>query len=265
MDSKVVLPSAFLAHGAPTLAQEGGAWADRLSCFAKDLPPIQAILVCSAHWETSGGFRVGASITPRTIHDYGGFPESLDTIRYPAKGSPHLAGLVADRLASAGFQASLDGDRGLDHGVWVPLLHLFPGAEVPVVPLSLPRLRSPSLLLAAGRALAPLREAGVLILGSGGLVHNLSQLDGSGESGPPPWALAFEGWLLTQLAEEPARAMAWHEAPGARWAVPTSEHLDPLWLALGAAEGQPPESLFEGWQFGSLSLRCLAFGGRPRG
>ena len=249
----------FLAHGAPTLALDGGAWAERLARLGPRLPPLKAVLVCSAHWETQGGFRVGGAAQPRTLHDFGGFPEPLYGLRYPAPGSPELASRVVSLLGEAGFEAAVDGDRGLDHGVWVPLLHLLPEARIPVVPLSLPRLREPGSLWEAGRVLAPLREEGVLILGSGGLVHNLGQLDWTDASAPQPWALAFETWMLARLAEAPAQAMDWAHAPGAATAVPTSEHLDPLWFTLGAAGGAPAQTLFAGWQFGNLSLRCLSF------
>ena len=252
-------PALFLAHGAPTLALEGGSWAERLARLSLDLPPLNAVLVCSAHWETQGGFRVGGALQPRTLHDFGGFPEPLYGLRYPAPGSPDLASRVVSLLGDAGFEAAVDADRGLDHGVWVPLLHLLPEARVPVVPLSLPRLREPGSLWHAGRALAPLREEGVLILGSGGLVHNLGRLDWTDTSEPQPWAVAFETWMLERLADDPAQAMDWAHAPGAATAVPTSEHLDPLWVVLGAAAGVSAQSLFAGWQFGNLSLRCLSF------
>ncbi len=266
MAAPSVPPVLFLAHGAPTLALDPGTWGAALADLGRTLPALQGVLLCSAHWETPGGFRLGASPSPATIHDFSGFPEALEALAYPAPGSPELAGRAAGLLAAAGFDASLDARRGLDHGVWVPLMHLLPEARIPVVSLSLPRPRDPATLWAAGRALAPLREAGVLILGSGGLVHNLAHLDWTGAAGPSPWAQAFEGWLLERLASpDPGRAMAWREAPGADLAVPTSEHLDPLWIVLGAAGRGAPTTLHAGWQLGNLSLRCLGFGDRPPG
>jgi 4,5-DOPA dioxygenase extradiol len=263
MDMSGWPPVLFLAHGAPTLALEGGAWAEQLARLSLRLPPLKAVLVCSAHWETSGGFRVGAALEPRTIHDFGGFPEALYSLHYPAPGASDLASRVVSLLAEGGFDAAADPGRGLDHGVWVPLLHLLPEARVPVVPLSLPRPREPRSLWAVGRILAPLREEGVLILGSGGLVHNLGQLDWMDASAPEPWAQAFETWMLERLSGDPAQAMDWVHAPGAATAVPTSEHLDPLWFALGAAGDASAQTLFAGWQFGNLSLRCLSFGAMP--
>jgi 4,5-DOPA dioxygenase extradiol len=193
------------------------------------------------------------------MHDFGGFPEALYALDYPAPGSPVLAAEAAALLRTAGLEADLDARRPLDHGAWVPLRYLAPEAAVPVVQLSLPRPRTPELLMAAGRALAPLRQSGVLILGSGGIVHNLRRLDWEETSDPQPWALAFQGWVQGRLAAWDLKGLAdWRQAPGAAESVPTSEHLDPLFLALGAAGG-PPEPVFEGWQLGSLSLASYRF------
>jgi 4,5-DOPA dioxygenase extradiol len=193
------------------------------------------------------------------MHDFSGFPEALYAMDYPAPGSPDLAQEAAQLLHEAGMEAVLDSQRPLDHGAWVPLRYLEPGAKIPVVQLSLPQPRTPELLLRAGRALAPLRERGVLILGSGGIVHNLRRLDWEGNSGPQPWAEAFQGWIHARLvAGDQASLKDWRQAPGAAESVPTSEHLDPLFVALGAA-GSAPETLFDGWQLGSLSLASYAF------
>lgn len=261
MDHSSRLPVLFLAHGSPMLALEGGAWGDRLGTLAAELPALRGVVVCSAHWERTGPFSVTAGPFPPTLHDFGGFPEPLYALDYPAPGDPGLAARVAELLGRAGEPARPDPERGLDHGAWVPLRYLFPAAGVPVVQVSLPRDRDPRRIWSAGRALAPLREEGVLLIGSGGLVHNLGLLDWDGSSRPAPWAEAFEAWLMERLgSERPETAMDWAGAPGARQAVPTTEHLDPLWLALGAGSGGPVRTVFEGWQLGSLSLRCLAFG-----
>jgi 4,5-DOPA dioxygenase extradiol len=193
------------------------------------------------------------------MHDFGGFPEALYALDYPAPGSPELAEEAAQLLRGAGLEAVLDAQRPLDHGAWVPLRHLRPEADIPVVQLSLPVPRAPGLLLAAGRALAPLRERGVLILGSGGIVHNLRRLDWEGAAGPQPWALQFELWIRERLATGDEKSLlAWPQAPGAAESVPTTEHLDPLFVALGAAHGAP-SPIFEGWQLGSLSLTSYQF------
>lgn len=261
MDDQRSQPPLFLAHGSPMLAIEGGAWGAWLSSLSGSLPALRGVVVCSAHWETPGGFRITTGAHPRTIHDFGGFPEALYGLQYPAPGDPGLAARVVDLLEQAGEVVRPDPDRGFDHGAWVPLRHLLPEAQVPVVQLSLPRPRDPRRLWAAGRALTPLREEGILVLGSGGLVHNLGRLDWSGGSGPQPWAEAFEDWLLERFASDrPESAMDWAGAPGATEAVPSTEHLDPLWLALGAGGGAAVQTVFKGWELGSLSLRCLTFG-----
>jgi len=193
------------------------------------------------------------------MHDFGGFPEALYTLDYPAPGYPGLAIEAARLLRQAGLEAELDPQRPLDHGAWVPLRYLIPEANVPVVQVSLPRLRTPDMLVAAGRALAPLRRRGVLILGSGGVVHNLRRLDWEGAAGPQPWAKAFDAWITDQLRTgDEALLPDWRQAPGAAEAAPTSEHLDPLFVAMGAAEGRPT-ILFKGWQLGSLSLTSYLF------
>jgi 4,5-DOPA dioxygenase extradiol len=241
------------------LALEGGAWGQAVSAFGKQLPPLRAILVCSAHWEATGPFRLSSAKTPGVMHDFGGFPEALYALDYPAPGSPELAAEAAALLSEAGQEVELDPERPLDHGAWVPLRYLMPEARVPVVQLSLPRFRTPELLLAAGRALASLRESGVLLVGSGGLVHNLRLLDWEGTAGPRPWALSFEHWVHTQLAAGNETALLdWTRAPGAMGSVPTSEHLDPLFVVVGAS-GSRPELLCDGWQLGSLSLSSYIF------
>lgn len=245
------------------LALEGGAWGESVSALGQGLDQgreaVRAILVCSAHWEAEGPFRLSSAEHPGLMHDFGGFPEALYGLDYPAPGSPALAAEAADLLREGGLQAMLDARRPLDHGAWVPLRYLVPDAGIPVVQISLPVPRTPEMLLAAGRALAPLRERGVLILGSGGIVHNLRRLDWAEASGPQPWAASFDGWVRARLdAREEAELLQWRQAPGAAESVPTSEHLDPLFLALGAAGG-PPTPLFEGWQLGSLSLASFRF------
>jgi len=243
------------------LALDGGAWGGMLGELGTRLPPLRGVVVASAHWETGGETRVTASARPRTIHDFGGFPEPLYALEYPAPGDPALAIEVAGLLTAVGERVEVDPDRGLDHGAWVPLRYLLPKAQVPVVQVSLPRPRDSRRLWEAGRALAPLRDEGILILGSGGLVHNLGRLDWTEASAPQPWALAFEAWLMDRLAAGDVEgAMDWSHAPGASLAVPSTEHLDPLWLALGAGRDTPVRTLFEGWQLGCLSLRSLAFG-----
>ncbi|WP_291271268.1 class III extradiol ring-cleavage dioxygenase [Geothrix sp.] len=265
MDASTPLPSLFLAHGSPMLALDGGAWGQAVSDLGRTLPPLRAILVCSAHWEAAGPFRFSSAGRPGVMHDFGGFPEALYALDYPAPGSPDLAREAASLLQAAGLETQLDPQRPLDHGAWVPLRYLAPEAALPVVQLSLPRPRTPERLLAAGRALAPLRERGVLILGSGGVVHNLRHLDWQDASGPESWAKDFQSWVDARLVTRDAGALAkWRSAPGAVESVPTSEHLDPLFVALGASQSAAekqaaPGKLFDGWQLGNLSLASYRF------
>lgn len=252
-------PTLFTAHGSPMLALDGGAWGEAVSALGPALLQLRGILVCSAHWEAAGPFRLSSGDRPGVLHDFGGFPQALYALDYPAPGSPMLAAEAAALLRTAGLEVELDAQRPLDHGAWVPLRYLAPAAAIPVVQLSLPWPRTPELLLAAGRALAPLRQSGVLILGSGGIVHNLRRLDWEEASGPQPWALAFQDWVQERLAAWDLTGLAdWRQAPGAAESVPTSEHLDPLFVAMDAAGG-PPEAVFEGWQLGSLSLASYRF------
>jgi 4,5-DOPA dioxygenase extradiol len=254
-------PVLFVSHGSPMLGLEPGPWGQALRDWSRGLRGVRAILVVSAHWEKPQPLAVTSGAAPATLHDFGGFPEALYGLTYPAPGDPDLAERIQDLLQAAGLPAQLDPARPLDHGAWVPLMAAFPAAEVPVLQLSLPIPRAPRELYNLGQALRPLREEGVLIVASGGVVHNLRLLDWAADSGPQPWALAFEAWVAARveggdhasLLEDSA------SAPDFAKAVPTSEHFDPLFVALGAAGDSPAASLYDQWQLGSLSLRTWAF------
>lgn len=250
-------PVLFLAHGSPALALDGEAWGPALQDLARSLPPPGAVLVVSAHWETEGAPRITSASRPGVVHDFGGFDEALYRLDYPCPGDPLLAGRMGRALT-----ADLDGRRPLDHGAWVPLRWMYPAAELPVLQLSLPRPRDPHALLRLGARLQAFRDEGVLVVGSGGLVHNLRRLDWDGGGPPEPWAAEFEAWVLEGLREADPQAFAGRlaQAPHLHAAVPTTEHFDPLWVCLGAAgPGAAPRSVHAGWQLGSLSLRCLAW------
>jgi 4,5-DOPA dioxygenase extradiol len=252
-----VQPVLFVSHGAPTLALDGGAWAAALQDWAGALRGVQAILVLSAHWESVGPIQVMAAELPETLHDFGGFPEALYQMRYPSPGAPALAARVAALLQAGGMEARLDPRRPLDHGAWVPLRAAFPEAELPVIQVSLPIPRTPGQVFELGRLLSPLRQEGVLFIGSGGIVHNLRLLDWSDHPAPDDWAMGFERWIADHLGAQdtPALFEASRQAPGYAKAVPTTEHFDPLFFSLGAAGGASPRSVYQGWQHGSLSLR----------
>lgn len=256
------LPTLFLSHGAPTLAVEDSAAGRFLDRLGATMPRPRAIVVASAHF-ISDKPTVGGASQPRTVHDFGGFPEALYGIRYPAPGAPGLADDIASRLAHAGLSGKSHPAHGLDHGVWVPLLRMYPEADIPVVPLSVSPLSDAAWHLALGRALAGLRNEGVLVIGSGGFVHNLGDLDWSHPAAPlAPWASEFAEWMHENLAagNEPS-LLAWQsQAPHARKAHPTTEHLMPLFVALGAAgESSRAEVLHRSHQLGTLALDAFAF------
>lgn len=252
----------FVSHGAPTLAAPRAPGeaelAARLQEIGRRMPRPQAVLVASAHWSTEEP-RFGGSERPATIHDFGGFPADLYQIAYPAPGSPDLARRAADLLSTVGFPAAIVPGQGIDHGVWVPLRHLFPEADIPVVPISIQAGLDPAHHFVLGRALQPLTEEGVLILGSGGAVHNLGALSWTG--GPPaPWATGFDHWLESALTEGRLEDAVALKTPDLKRAHPTLEHLLPLYVALGAAgAGTSAEVLHRGFAFGSLGLAAYRF------
>lgn len=252
------MPVLFVSHGAPTLALDHAAGAD-FTRAAEDLPQPRAVLVLSAHWLDAPA-TVGTRTQRPLLHDFSGFPEALSRVRYDAPAAAD----VADRLQRRVPSLVRDDDRPWDHGVWVPLLHMYPAANVPVVQVSVPFRWSPGQLLELGRALAPLRDEGVLVLGSGGAVHNLRRLDWRGAGGPAAWATDFEGWLRDRLlAGAVDDLVAFPErAPALALAHPTVDHLLPLVVALGAASVAGGEVTFpiEGWEFGSLSRLAVRWG-----
>ncbi len=256
-----MLPVLFISHGSPMLALEPGPWGQALSHIGSRLPPHKAILAVSAHWEASGPVRITSAEQPGILHDFGGFPVALYHLDYPAPGDPALATRIQALLTSAGIPATLDASRPLDHGTWAPLRSLRPLANLPVLQLSLPEPRTPERLVALGHALRPLRDEGVLIVASGGIVHNLRRLSWEGDTGPEPWAAAFEAWVEGHVEAGTTNALV-HDlssAPNLSAAVPTPEHFDPLLVALGAAGQDPVQTVYTGWQLGSLSLRCWAW------
>jgi 4,5-DOPA dioxygenase extradiol len=254
-------PVLFVSHGAPTLALDSGAWGAALLDWAGQRSGLKAIVVVSAHWEQAGPVRVMSGPNPETLHDFGGFPDELYQIRYPAPGDPALAARVAGLIRAGGLAVELDSSRPLDHGAWVPVRAAFPAATLPVIQVSLPVPRTPQQLFQLGRLLSPLREEGVLLVGSGGIVHNLRLLDWSGQPAPAPWALDFEAWVADRLEGGDAEGLFQAaKAPGYAKAVPTPEHFDPIYFALGAGSGAPLSTVHTSWSFGSLSLRVWAWG-----
>ena len=229
-------PALFVSHGAPTLALDDSPTGRFLVSFFAARPVPGWILVASAHDATREP-RVGAAAAPSTVHDFGGFPEALYRIGYPAPGDPRRADAVVAQLRKHGVDAQLDSSHGFDHGVWVPLRRMLPAAHVPVVTVSIQPLRDAAHHFNIGRALRTFRAEGALVLGSGGFVHNLGALDWQASHGErEAWAETFSTWMLSRLRANDREALLdWmRQAPNARHAHPTPEHLLPLFVALGA-------------------------------
>ncbi|MEE7548923.1 dioxygenase, partial [Xanthomonas sp. Kuri4-1] len=212
---------------------------------------------------------VGASARPPTIHDFGGFPPPLYEIEYPAPGAPAVAQQVYRLLEQAGLHPQLDAQRGLDHGAWVPLRFLYPGADIPVVPLSIQPELGPAHQLALGRALAPLREDGVLVIGSGSITHNLHDWrGGQGDAREAPYVRPFIEWIEHRLRDDdlPALLDYRRQAPQAERAHPSDEHLLPLYLAMGAAGGERlgAQRIDAGIDMGFLAMDIYRFEGARR-
>jgi 4,5-DOPA dioxygenase extradiol len=251
------MPVAFVSHGAPTLALDRVAGADFARLFAA-LPRPRAILALSAHWLDAPP-TIGTVTARPLLHDYAGFPPALGRVRHDAPTAAWLAPRLAELLPGV---ARADA-RPWDHGVWVPLVHMDPRAEIPVLQLSVPWRWSPRELHALGRALRPLRDDGVLVLASGGMVHNLGALAWSGDAPPPAWALDFEGWVSDRLlARDDDGLLAYRErAPGFRQAHPSDDHFVSLLVAAGAADAGDAASFpITGFELGSLSRCAVRFG-----
>lgn len=262
-----ILPSYFVSHGGgpwPFMKDQYGTTYDRLEAslqeIARHVGKPRAVLVVTAHWEETG-FTLSSAAQPGMIYDYGGFPPHTYHVRYGAPGDPALAARAAQLLTRHGHEAQLDPTRGFDHGTFSMLYPIYPKADVPVVQLSLKHGLDPASHIDAGRALAPLRREGILILGSGLSFHNLHQF---GRAGRAP-SHAFDGWLNAAMSLPPElRTQAllhWDRAPSARLAHPREEHLLPLMVALGAAEHEPATRVYHEEEFfGNLAVSSFRFG-----
>ncbi|MCJ1881210.1 DODA-type extradiol aromatic ring-opening family dioxygenase [Pseudomonas nitroreducens] len=255
-----MLPALFISHGSPMLALDPGASDAPLKRLARELPRPKAILVVSAHWETPD-LRITASPMPDTWHDFYGFPPELYAVQYPAAGSPELAQRVAELLAEAGRPATLDPERPLDHGAWVPLSLMYPEADIPVVQLSLPSRLGAPMQHRVGAALRKLRDEGILLIGSGSITHNLGELDW--HAGPEvitPWAKAFRDWMVARLEADDEAALFDYrrQAPYAVRNHPRDEHLLPLYFARGAG-GSAMTVEHVGFTLGALGMDIYRF------
>ena len=255
------LPTLFVSHGAPTFALEPGLAGANLAALGRRVPRPQAVLVVSPHWMTREA-QATLSLRPETIHDFGGFDPALYTLQYPAEGAHLAARRALELLQAAGLSATADADRGLDHGAWVPLMHLYPEADIPVFQVSLPQWLDADGAYGYGRALAPLAGEGVLIVGSGSLTHNLYEFR-LGDPRVEAYAVEFAHWVRDAvLAGDHLRLrQALAIAPHARRAHPTAEHYLPLLVAAGAARQALPASVIEGSiVHGVLSMDSFLFG-----
>jgi 4,5-DOPA dioxygenase extradiol len=256
------MPVLFVGHGSPMNAIEHNAFTKTLEDLSARLPKPKAVCVVSAHWVTSGS-HVLASAHPRTIHDFSGFPRPLYEVQYPAPGAPK----EAEKLAN-GPEIALDDKWGLDHGSWSVLRHMYPKADVPAFQLSLDERRSFKEHLELGREIQSLRERGVLILGSGNIVHNLRRIDWDNPSGAYDWAVEFDSKVKAAVEAHDANALAqpekWGDALLAT-AHPTVEHYLPLLYCMGSTDERDAVSYpYEGFDFGSISMRMILFGNAPK-
>jgi 4,5-DOPA dioxygenase extradiol len=257
------MPVLFIGHGSPMNALRDTPFTRQLAEWGRALPRPAAILSVSAHWLTRGSTGVGVQARPRTIHDFGGFPQALFDQQYPAPGHPVLARAAAAVVRQAKVQPRED--WGLDHGTWTVLKHLFPQADVPVFQLSIDYDQGPHYHYAIGRELAALRSQGVLILGSGNIAHNLRMIDRDSADGlmaTRPWAQQFDAAAWQALAgRDDAALIDYRRLPGAAQAVATPDHYFPLLYSLGAAgAGEAVATRHMGFQSGTISMRCLQFG-----
>jgi len=259
--SAINLPAVFISHGSPMVALQSGPYQEALAEFAHGVRP-SAIVAISAHWSSSA--TIGINATPRntTMHDFGGFPPALYELTYNAPGSPELAERIAKLLRDGNWEARITTDRGLDHGVWIPLRVMYPAANIPVVELSIPLQLTPEDLYRIGEILAPLRREGVLILGSGGVVHNLRLVHFDDVNHPvDPWAKQFDAWFADSLEHNKLQQLFQFQdvAPHAQLAVPTFEHFAPVFVVLGAGAGTGSvTTIYQGFEHGNISMRSFA-------
>jgi 4,5-DOPA dioxygenase extradiol len=254
-------PSLFVSHGAPTFAIEPGLAGAQLEALGRSLGKPRAIVVISPHWMTRE-LEITASEYPQTLHDFGGFPRELYRLQYPAPGSPDTAAQIQKLLNSRGIPSRLDARRGLDHGAWVPLLHLYPEADVPVLQVSMPLSSDAASAYALGRALAPLAEQGMLIVGSGSLTHNLYEFR-AGHMPVAQYAKEFCMWVRQTVVEGDTHRLlqTMALAPHAARAHPTTEHFLPLLVAAGASSAPAVTTVLDGGiRHGVLAMESYLLG-----
>ena len=238
----------------------GDAHAAALHAFGRKHENARGIVIVSAHWQVSRPLRITAWDRMPLLYDFGGFPDELYRIEYPAPGDPGLAARIAGVLRAGDQDAIFDTVRGLDHGAWVPARLAWPEARIPVLELSMPFL-TPQELFQLGRALRPLREDNILVAGTGGIVHNLSRVRMADKDAPiDAWAAEFDEWVAEQVEKRALEKLFDYRrtAPHARLSVPTTEHFDPLFIVLGAAwPDDKIETIYSGFHHGNISMRSF--------
>lgn len=258
----VRMPVVFVGHGSPMHAIQDNSFTQSLAQLEKEIPKPKAILTISAHWLSAGTW-VTRMPEPRTIHDFGGFPQELFDVQYPAPGDPELA----KHIQTLSEHPKIQGDEnwGLDHGTWAVLRKMYPEADIPVLQLSIDMSEPPSFHFELGKKLHSLREQGILILGSGNIVHNLRRADWDKASQGFDWAVEFDEWTKEKLLQRDFKSLTedFMKTTAGRLSVPTPDHYLPLLYVLGAAnEKEELDFQFEGYDLGSISMRGLSFGKR---
>lgn len=254
------MPAAFFGHGTPMNALDQNRYTRAWRAFGAEVPRPRAILMVSAHWFINAS-AVTAMARPRTIHDFYGFPDELFAVDYPAPGDPHLAEEIADIVRPTWVGADAD-SWGIDHGSWSVLVHAFPAADVPVVQLSINAMKSFDYHLELGAKLAPLRERGVLIVGSGNVVHNLRRIDWNQPESAFDWNRSFDDDVAEIMTTSPGELVSMHEHDQYPMAAPTPDHFIPLLYIAGlaAAADQSAHVLVDGYAMGSLSMASYTLG-----
>ena len=263
MTGTATMPAVFIGHGNPMNSLEHNRYTQAWRDLGTALPRPKAILAISAHWNIQAT-AVTAMRQPKTIHDFYGFPDELFAVQYPAPGDPELAGEVAEVVKPTWVGQDAD-SWGLDHGTWSVLTHMYPDADVPVVQLSLDAGKDIDYHVALGAALAPLRERGILIVGSGNVVHNLGRVQWSSPEEAFDWAREFDDAAREVMTERPGDVASLTSHPRYRLAAPTAEHFLPLAYlgGLAAAANEPAEVLVAGYAMGSLSMTSYTAPGAP--
>lgn len=266
-DSATLMPTLFISHGSPDTAIADTEAAAFLRGAAAEIPRPRAIVVVSAHFEISGGVAVTGDANPETIHDFGGFQPELYEMQYPAPGDPALAGEIADSLTSKGYLSKAVANRGFDHGVWVPLILMYPDADIPVVAVSVDPQKGAEYHYKLGKALSDLSRKGILVIGSGSFTHNLREAFPNLRQGlraidVPDWVSSFTAWMSDKLAIGDTEALIDYrkQAPNAERNHPTDEHLVPLYAAMGAAGANARATqLHASDEFGVLNMAMWRF------